>query len=319
MPSAHIALEMNRKEAYGIYVFHKEYFCVPLNLEQLATFIHVADLGSFTAAADKVGLTQPAVSLQIKLLEQRLGVRLVERIGRRAQPTTAGLDLLSYARRMTQESIAAEEAMIPHRDGAAGRVRIGSGATASIHLLPLAIARAMKRMPGLEITVRIGNADDILRDLESNLLDLAIAALPAHGRPFEIEPFYEEEMLAVAHKDSDMPSQGPDAAFLCDKPLLLYEGGNTRRCIDDWMRAAGLQAKPTMEFGSVEAIKELVAAGLGWSILPELALKRNRADFLTTSSVRPKLTRQLGMIVRRDKHLTRGLRTIMQCLRNFQS
>lgn len=289
-----------------------------LNLDQLATFIHVADLGSFTAAADKVGLTQPAVSLQLKLLEQRLGVRLIERVGRRARPTVAGLDLLTYARRMIKESIAAEEAMTPHRGGSIGRVRIGSGATASIHLLPLAIAKAMKRMPGLEITVRIGNAAEILRDLEANVLDLAVVALPAHGRPFEIEPFYEEEMLAVAHRDSDMPTNGPDAAFLCEKPLLLYEGGNTRRCIDDWMMASGLQAKPTMEFGSVEVIKELVAAGLGWSILPELALKRNRANFLTTSSVRPTLKRQLGMVVRRDKHLTRGLRTMMQSLRSVK-
>lgn len=289
-----------------------------LNLDQLATFIHVADLGSFTAAADKVGLTQPAVSLQLKLLEQRLGVRLIERVGRRARPTVAGLDLLTYARRMIKESIAAEEAMTPHRGGSIGRVRIGSGATASIHLLPLAIAKAMKRMPDLEITVRIGNAAEILRDLEANLLDLAVVALPAHGRPFEIEPFYEEEMLAVAHRDSDMPTNGPDAAFLCEKPLLLYEGGNTRRCIDDWMMASGLQAKPTMEFGSVEVIKELVAAGLGWSILPELALKRNRANFLTTSSVRPTLKRQLGMVVRRDKHLTRGLRTMMQSLRSVK-
>lgn len=289
-----------------------------LNLDQLATFIHVADLGSFTAAADKVGLTQPAVSLQLKLLEQRLGVRLIERVGRRARPTVAGLDLLTYARRMIKESIAAEEAMTPHRGGSIGRVRIGSGATASIHLLPLAIAKAMKRMPGLEITVRIGNVAEILRDLEANLLDLAVVALPAHGRPFEIEPFYEEEMLAVAHRDSDMPTNGPDAAFLCEKPLLLYEGGNTRRCIDDWMMASGLQAKPTMEFGSVEVIKELVAAGLGWSILPELALKRNRANFLTTSSVRPTLKRQLGMVVRRDKHLTRGLRTMMQSLRSVK-
>ncbi|ATU95821.1 LysR family transcriptional regulator (plasmid) [Phyllobacterium zundukense] len=289
-----------------------------LNLDQLTTFIHIADLGSFTAAADKVGLTQPAVSLQLKLLELRLGVRLIERVGRRAQPTAAGLDLLTYARQIVQESIAAEEAMAPHREGVAGRVRVGSGATASIHLLPHAIAKAMKRMPGLEITVRIGNVADILRDLETNLLDLAVVALPAYGRPFEIEPFYEEEMLAVAHRDSDMPANGPDAAFLCEKPLLLYEGGNTRRCIDDWMTASGLRAKPTMEFGSVEAIKELVAAGLGWSILPELALKRNRANFLTTASVRPRLTRQLGMVLRRDKHLTRGLRTMMQCLRNFK-
>ncbi|MBY3591608.1 LysR family transcriptional regulator [Rhizobium bangladeshense] len=294
---------------------HKDFFGMPINLDQLATFINVVDLGSFTAAADKEGVTQPAVSLQIKGLEQRLGVRLIERVGRRAQPTAAGLDLLSHARRLLQEAATAEEAMMPHRDGASGRVRIGSGGTASIHLLPGAIAAARKSMPGLEITVSIGNADDILRDLEANSLDIAVVALPASGRNLEIEPFYEEELLAVAPAGSPVPEGGPDAAFMRDRTLLLYEGGNTRRAIDAWLAAPETRMRPAMEFGSIEAIKELVAVGLGWSILPGLAVKRDRGRPLTTSSLQPKLTRRLGIVLRRDKHLTRGLREVIKCLR----
>lgn len=292
---------------------------VSLSIDHVTTFVHVVELGGFTAAADKIGLTQPAVSLQVKLLEQGLGVRLIERVGRKAQPTAAGLDFLTHARRIIQEASAAEEAMLPYRHGVAGRLRIGTGATTSIHLLPLAIAKVKKRMPGLEITVLIGNVGEILHDLEENLLDLAIVALPAHGRPFEIEPFYEEQLLAVAPKDAEMPEDGPDAAFLCGQSLLLYDGGNTRKCIDNWVAQAGLQAKPSMEFGSIEAIKELVAAGLGWSVLPELALRRDRANFLKVSPVRPQLKRQLGMVVRRDKQLTRGLRMMMESLRGLKS
>ncbi|MFS2155223.1 LysR family transcriptional regulator [Rhizobium sp. Rhizsp42] len=283
--------------------------------DQLQTFIHVAELGSFTAAADKAGVTQPAVSLQIKLLEQRLGVRLIERVGRRAQPTAAGLEFLDHARRIMRELADAEEAMTPHRNGESGRVRIGSGATASIHLLPLAISRARKKMPGLEITVRIGNTDDILRDLETNALDVAVVTLPAPGRSFEVEAFYDDELMVVAPRGSVIPHGVPDAAFVNAKPLLLYDGGNTRRTIDEWMGQAGLVARPVMEFGSVEAIKELVAAGLGWSILPGLALKRDRAGFLETAPVNPPLVRKLGMVVRRDKHLSRGLREMMKSLR----
>ncbi|MET3754189.1 DNA-binding transcriptional LysR family regulator [Rhizobium binae] len=297
---------------------HKEFFYMPLNLDQLATFVNVADLGSFTAAADKEGVTQPAVSLQVKGLERRLGVRLIERVGRRAQPTAAGLDLLSHARRLLQQAAAAEEAMLPHKDGARGRVRIGSGGTASIHLLPRAIAAARKSMPGLEITLHIGNADDVLHDLEANSLDIAVVALPASGRNFEIEPFYEEELLAVAPVGSLVPEGGPDAAFMRDRTLLLYEGGNTRRAIDAWLAAPEIRTRPAMEFGSVEAIKELVAVGLGWSILPGLALRHDRAGLVTTSSLKPKLTRHLGMVLRRDKHLTRGLREMMKCLREFK-
>ncbi|MEZ2131246.1 MULTISPECIES: LysR family transcriptional regulator [unclassified Sinorhizobium] len=289
-----------------------------LNLDQLSAFVSVVDLGSFTAAADKAGLTQPAVSLQVKLLERRLGVRLIERVGRRAQPSAAGAELLVHARQILQECAAAEEAVAPYREGAVGRVRIGSGGTASIHLLPRAIAVAKKRMPGLEITVSIGNIDEILRDLEANALDLAVVALPAVGRSLEVEPFYEDELLAVAPKGSLMPAGGPDAEFLRDKVLMLYKGGNTRQTTDAWFSAAGIRLKPVMEFESVEAIKELVAAGLGWSVLPGLALQRDRASFLTTSPVRPKLVRQLGMVLRRDKYLTRGLREVMKCLREFK-
>lgn len=289
-----------------------------LNLDQIAAFVNVVDLGSFTAAADKAGLTQPAVSLQVKLLERRLGVRLIERVGRRAQPSPAGVELLAHARRILEDCSSAQEAMTPYREGAVGRVRIGSGGTASIHLLPRAIAAAKKRMPGLEIIVRIGNTGEVLRDLETNALDLAVVTLPASGRSLAIEPFYDDELLAVAPKGSMMPEEGPDAEFLNGKILMLYEGGNTRRTTDEWFEAAGIRSQAAMEFGSVEAIKELVAAGLGWSVLPGLALKRDRASYLTTSPVKPRLVRQLGMVVRRDKHLTKGLREVMRCLRAFK-
>lgn len=290
-----------------------------LNLDQLAAFVSVVDLGSFTAAADKVGLTQPAISLQVKLLEQRLGVKLIERVGRRAQPSPAGLDLLPHARRIIEACSIAEEAMTPFREGSVGRVRIGSGGTASIHLLPRAIAIAKRRMPDLEIIVRVGNIDEILRDLETNTLDLAVVALPASGRSLEVEPFHEDELLAVAPNGSVMPEGGPDVEFMKTKTMLLYEGGNTRRATNEWFEAGGVHPEPAMEFGSVEAIKELVAAGLGWSILPDMALRRDRSDQLVTSPLKPRLVRQLGMVLRRDKHLTRGLREVMKALRDFQT
>ncbi|OCJ12362.1 LysR family transcriptional regulator [Rhizobium sp. AC27/96] len=289
-----------------------------LNLDQLTAFLNVVDLGSFTAAADKAGLTQPAVSLQVKLLEQRLGVRLIERVGRRAQPSPAGLELIPQARRIIEACSLAEEAMMPFREGSSGRVRIGSGGTASIHLLPRAIAIAKKRMPDLEIIVRVGNIDEILRDLEANALDLAVVALPASGRSLEVEPFHEDELLAVAPKGSVMPDGGPDVEFMKEKTLLLYEGGNTRRATNEWFEASGVRPEPAMEFGSVEAIKELVAAGLGWSVLPDMALRREESDRLVTSPLKPRLVRQLGIVLRRDKHLTKGLREILKSLRELQ-
>jgi DNA-binding transcriptional LysR family regulator len=287
-----------------------------MNLEQLRSFAAVAELGSFSAAAERAGLTQPAISLQIRQLERSLGVRLIERVGRRAQPTLAGEDLLAHAALIEKQVSDAREAMAPHRSGLAGRIRIGSGATACIYLLPGVITRLKERIPGLEVTVRTGNTPEILRDLEANRLDLAIVTLPAPGRAFEVEKIAEDELVAVASaREGDAP-KALDVDFLRNRTLLLYEGGHTRKAIDDWFRAVGQPVKPAMEFGSVEAIKELVASELGWAILPRLSVRQPQdAVRFTIRSLSPRLDRSLGMVVRRDKHLSRPLREAMQAFR----
>ncbi len=287
-----------------------------MNLEQLRSFAAVAELGSFSAAAERAGLTQPAISLQIRQLERSLGVRLIERIGRKAQPTLAGEDLLAHAALIEKQVSDAREAMAPHRSGLAGRIRIGSGATACIYLLPGVIARLKERIPGLEVTVRTGNTPEILRDLEANRLDLAIVTLPAPGRAFEVEKIAEDELVAVASAREANAPDALDADFLRNRTLLLYEGGHTRKAIDEWFRAVGQPVKPAMEFGSVEAIKELVASELGWAILPRLSVRQPEdASRFTIRSLSPRLDRSLGMVVRRDKHLSRPLREAMQAFR----
>ena len=289
------------------------------SLDQLRSFVNVVELGSFSAAAERAGLTQPAISLHIKQLERVLGVRLIERIGRRALPTPAGEEFLVHAARIGKQVTDAVEAMAPHKSGIAGRLRIGTGATACIHLLPAVIARLKEKMPGIDVMVRTGNTPEILRDLETNKLDLAIVTLPASGRAFEVEEILEDELVAVAPlKDAEV-RDAVDAAFLSGKTLLLYEGGHTRRAIDAWFATAGLAVRPAMEFGSVEAIKELIGADLGWGILPRLAVDadRDRSRF-HIASLSPRLSRSLAMVVRRDKHLSRALRETMQAFRTPQ-
>jgi DNA-binding transcriptional LysR family regulator len=289
-----------------------------LNLDQLNTFADVAELGSFSAAAERAGISQPAVSLQVRQLERQLGVRLIERVGRRAQPTPAGSDLLVHARRIREEAATAMAAIAPHRSGALGRVRIGTGATACIYLLPAILRGLRERMPGLEITVQTGNTMDILKMLEANAIDLALVTLPAPGRAFETAKVYDDELVAVFPAGEGPPLRSITPAFLARKPLLLFEGGgNTRRIVDAWFARAGHAPKPAMELGSVEAIKQLIGAGLGWSVLPRLAVSRADArPGIATAPLGPKLKRSLGLVLRRDKHLGRGLRAVIAALRD---
>jgi DNA-binding transcriptional LysR family regulator len=283
-----------------------------LNLDQLEAFAAVVEFGSFSAAAARLNLTQPAISFQIRQLERRLGARLVERVGRRAQPTAAGRELLPHISRIGTSVASAVEAMAGHAQGVAGRVRIGTGATACIYLLPPLLSDLRRRFPLLEIVVRTGNSPDMLRALEDNALDVALVTLPAPGRMFDMEKLLDDEIVAVFPPGFASPETVSPAA-LAELPVLIYEpGGHARRVIDDWFRAAGTALKPVMELGSIEAIKQLVAAGLGCGLLPRLAI--GEGGSLAAHSLTPPLHREIGLVVRRDKVPDRGLRELMRSL-----
>jgi DNA-binding transcriptional LysR family regulator len=285
-----------------------------LNLDHLRAFTLVAELGSFSAAAARLGVTQPAISQQLRELERRLGVRLIERVGRRATATAAGSELLAHAQDIASAVAAATEAVARHASGAIGWVRLGTGATACIYLLPPILGELRRRLPGLEIVVSTGNTTEILRSLEVNLLDLALVTCRRPGGMFEVTPLFEDELLAIdAAAESRLPGAVTPAS-LARLPLVLYErGGHTRRLIDDWFLAAGIDPRPVMELGSVEAIKNLVGAGLGSAILPAMALGADQAP-IVWRPLAPPLQRQLGLVLRRDKPLSRGLREMIRAL-----
>ncbi|HTW52047.1 MAG TPA: LysR family transcriptional regulator [Stellaceae bacterium] len=288
-----------------------------LNLDQLEAFAAVAELGSFSAAAARLNLTQPAISFQIRQLERRLGARLVERVGRRAQPTAAGRELLPHIGRIETSVASAVEAMADHAQGVAGRVRIGTGATACIYLLPPVLSDLRRRFPLLELVVRTGNSLDMLRALEDNALDVALVTLPAPGRMFDVEKLIDDEIVAVFPPDPAPPGKLSPAA-LAELPVMLSEPGSTsRRVIDDWFRLAGVALKPVMELGSMEAIKQLVAAGLGCGLMPRLAM--GEGGSLAAHSLAPPLHREIGLVVRRDKVPDRGLRELMRSLGELKS
>lgn len=288
-----------------------------LNLDHLRTFALVVELGSFSAAAERGGVTQPAVSLQIRQLERRFGLKLVERIGRRAGPTAAGLELLTHIRVIDAALAQAEQAMTAHASQVSGRIRLGTGATACTYLLPPVLAELRRRFPALDVVASTGNTADMLRALENNTLDMGLVTLPAPGRMFQVTPVMEDEFVAIfpANDPGGIPAVvTPQTLAL--RPLVLFEpGARTRRLVDDWFEAAGVAAKPVMELGSTEAMKEIVAAGLGCAVLPKLAVTgAGQRDALVVRSLTPRLSRDLAIVLRRDKPLSHGLRHLQEAL-----
>lgn len=291
-----------------------------LNLDQLRAFVDVAELGSFTAAAERRGLSQPAVSLQVRQLEKRLGVTLVERIGRRCQPTRAGMEMLVYARELNGVVAAAVEAMGRHGTEVSGRVRIGTGATACIYLLPPILKNLRRRYPSLEITVSTGNTADFVKAIEENSIDVGLLTLPVSGRMLEVTPVLDDEFVLVAPVTTALPVR-IDAEAVKALPLILFEpGGRTRLLADEWLSRSGVSLSPIMSLGSVEAIKELVGAGLGCAILPGMSVAGDGLPSgVVTRSLSPKLKRTLGIVVRRDKKLHRGLAETIASLRSLST
>lgn len=292
-----------------------------LNLDHLQAFAEVARLGSFSAAAVHLNLTQPAISQQVGQLERKLGVKLVERMGRRAMPTAAGAELLEHTARLDGAVAATLESMARFATGEVGRVRLGTGATAAIFRLPPMLRSLRRKLPELEITIATGNTADIVKAVQDNTLDVALVTLPVAGHNIEITPVLDDEFVAVTASDGVKLPVRVTPSALARLPVIMFEpGGQTRLVTDQWFFRGGVELRPKMALGSVEAIKRLVGVGLGCAVLPKMAVQEpGDRRSLVVRPLSPRLYRKLAIVIRRDKVLQRGLRETIKALRELRA
>ena len=285
-----------------------------LNLAHLATFRLVIQRGSFSAAADVLGISQPAVSLQIRQLEHFLRSRLLERTGRGVKATAAGLALLTHGERIEQVVEETLRSLDAFSHEVSGTVSLGTGATACIHLLPPLLQQLRETYPLLKVGVTTGNTPGVVRAIEENRLDLGLVTMPVSGRGLEITPILDEEFVCISAQEEEEFEPTPDS--LHTLPLIAFESGSgTRALIDGWFQASGLQPEPVMQLGSIEAIKRMVRAGLGYSIVPRMAVEQVAdREGLCVLSLTPVLHRQLAIVMRQDKILSKGISGLIRLL-----
>ncbi|HTY80310.1 MAG TPA: LysR family transcriptional regulator [Candidatus Bathyarchaeia archaeon] len=295
-----------------------------LNPAHLRTLHEISRLGSFSRAAEALRLSQPAVSLHVRQLEQALGTRLLERVGRRAEPTRAGALLLEHAGRALEALDAAAASVHALRGVVAGRVRVGTGATASIYLLPQILRRLRARYPEVELVIVTGNTTEIAKAVAENALDLGVVTLPVRPHQLLVAPFYTDRLVGITPRNwtwrRRSRSRGRRRALtpadLAAEPLILYErGGTIRQIIESWFKRGRVTPRVSMELGNGEAIKELVSAGLGPSITSWASVRAEaRSKALRVFPLSPPLSRRLGIIRRRDKPETPALWALLRAL-----
>lgn len=288
-----------------------------LNLDHLATFKLVVSRGSFSGAAEVLGLSQPAVSLHIRQLEQALQVQLIERTSRGVRPTPAGLTLAEHCMKIDAVVSTAVESVSRHSDEITGTVTVGTGATACIHLLPPLLQQLRQAHPLLKVDVRTGNTSDIVRGVEENRIDIGLITLPATGRCLSVSPLGTDEFVIIMEKDAlEQRAKPLSPGTLLSLPLIVFEpGSGTRTLIDEWFRDAGHIACPVMELGSIEAIKRMVRAGLGYSIVPRMSVACTaERQGLSIYSMTPSLHRTLGTVMREDRIVSRGINEVLKRL-----
>ncbi|MEM7225060.1 MAG: LysR family transcriptional regulator [Pseudomonadota bacterium] len=270
-----------------------------LNLDQLEAFHEVVRLGNFTAAAQALNLTQPAITQKIRALETRLGLDLVRTLGKRTLPTDQGKHLLDRAMPLLREAQAIEAEMKAAGSQAVQQVAIGTGATACIHLLPKLLKPLQRRLPKVIFAVQTGTTARILEQVTRGEIDLALVTGPAQGATLETAIFRRDPLVLVAPSDSPLARRiTPDR--LPNGPRILYDRESaTAALIEQWLARRTLESTldAPMQLDSTEAIKRLIDAGLGWSVLPQLcvdtAAERRR---LAIRPLSPGLHRELILV-----------------------
>ncbi|HEY1455284.1 MAG TPA: LysR substrate-binding domain-containing protein [Candidatus Dormibacteraeota bacterium] len=270
-----------------------------VTLRQLRTFKTVADLSSFSLAAQRLKLSQPSVSYQVKELEEALGLPLLDRLGRRVQLTEAGSVLYGYARRTLDIVDEAALALEEMRGIKRGSLRVGASTTVGIYLLPSALGAFKKLHPGLVISLEIGTRARVQEQVLNNELDLAVVGPALKDADLAVLPFLSDELVVVAPAGHALAGRrGLSLKDLSDLPFVMREASSgSRWSLDKEARKAGARLKVAMELGSNGAIKHAVESGLGLAVLSRYAcaleLSGGRLVELDVS----------GFPIRRDWHI----------------
>ncbi|HVA00636.1 MAG TPA: LysR family transcriptional regulator [Terriglobia bacterium] len=286
-----------------------------MDYDQLASFLEVAKLQSFSRAAEKIYRTQPAISAQVRLLEQECGEKLFDRSGKKVLLTPAGEILHRYAEKILGLHTEALQAIAELNLTPRGKLYIGANEATCLYVLPKTFAQFRQLYPLVQISIYRNFSHKILQKVQEGAVDLGIVTLPQSASNIEILPVFRDEVQVVVPKNHPLAKRrSVTVEEVAQHPLILPKTGHTRVVIDRLLRDYRGQLQISMEMASVETQKKFVGAGLGISLIsrtyaqPEVA-----AGLLKLIPLEgQKIYRELGLIYRRDRYLSLPAKVFLQ-------
>ncbi|MFC4587382.1 LysR family transcriptional regulator [Sphaerisporangium corydalis] len=290
-----------------------------MQLQQLASFVAVAETSHFTQAAERMRVAQPSLSKQIKALETELGAPLFSRARGNVTLTPAGEALLPLARRMLADADTARREVAELAGLRRGRVRLGATPSLCAGLLADALARFHGDYPGIDLLVEEGGSRDLVRDLARGQLDLALIILPLQSSdPSLVTEEILNESLVVA---SPASARGRKAYIRIDelrgRPLVMFRRGyDLREATLSACRQAGFEPRFAVEGGEMDAVLRFVEAGLGVAVVPSMVLD-GRPGLAGTPLAPPGLRRTIALAHRKDVEPTRAAHAFRATLLSY--
>ena len=289
-----------------------------MEYDQLKGFFYVAKLGSFTQAAGRLYLSQPAISLQVKALEKEIGERLFDRVGRKIRLTHSGEVLFKETEELVGKLDEIQSIVQQFKSVGRGRLKLGASDTTSIHVLPRLLQDFLVEYPNVDLTVSSAYSTDVKRLVIDRELDVGIVTLPVSDSRLDVVPLFSQVFAAI------VPSKHPFAArkqlrgkdFASTNLILLESGSTTRQIVDAFLAGEGVAPAPNMEFSNFEIIKRYVAEGLGVSVVPRGAVDEAR-DGVRVVTLQRKVSVESGAIYRRDRRISHTARAFVDMARSY--
>ena len=288
----------------------------PLDSRQLRAFTILARTGSFTRTAHELHLTQSAISYAIKALEEEIGCRLLDRVGKSVVLTQAGEQLLARAEKILAEMTAARLELSHLGKWGSSRLRIGASTTACQYVLPAVLREFKESFPRCAISIEPGDTPEAIESLRAHRIDLAVNLEPRREDQLEFRPLFTDELLFALSPIHPWAKSGriPRDDIARQHDILYGKTSYTFQMIEEYFREEKIVLHSLLDLGNMEAIKELVKLGLGISILaPWTAEKEIEAGSLVTLPLgRRKLKRRWGVLHWKNQRLNLAQETFIR-------